>query len=136
MTISRKHDMAYACFLVPWAAAVIGVIPNVVKISDANAAGIGFFVLIPLSMLALVTVPVGIFYSIVFWRDGVLPLLSIVTIGMMAIIFGTDLADYYGWLYAVLVMILEGSWFLLRRRKFKGNDNMNATTCQAGVPMP
>jgi hypothetical protein len=85
------------------------------------AGGIGFLVLIPLAMAALVTGLIGIFYSIVLWRDGVLPLLSVLTI-LMVVEIATEAGSvaFYnasGLVYGLLVLVLEASWFLLRRQR-------------------
>jgi hypothetical protein len=85
------------------------------------AGGIGFLVLIPLAMAALVTGLIGIFYSIVLWRDGVLPLLSVLTI-LMVLEIATEAGSvtFYnasGLVYGLLVLVLEASWFLLRRQR-------------------
>ena len=117
MTSKRKHDIAYSCFLVPAALCLIVAIADAVAMNDANAALMGFFVLIPLTLVALVATLIGVFYSIVFWRDGVLPMLSFLTLIMiMVVLLEVGKIELYGLLYGILVIVLEASWFLKRRR--------------------
>jgi hypothetical protein len=86
----------------------------------------------PLMLASLAALPIGAFYSIVFWRDGGLPLLSFLTISMVAIVVTVvydqsargNVADSFGAPYGmlaligVLVLIVEASWFLWRRRAY------------------
>ena len=120
MTARRKHDVAYGCFLIPGVACVVAAIAGAFSMKDENAAAIGFFVLIPLTLVALAAVPIGIFYSIVLWRDCVLPLLSIFTITLVVIFLagGESMMELGGLIYGILVLILEASWFFLRRRAY------------------
>jgi len=88
---------------------------------SGTAGGIGFLVLIPLALITLVSVPFGIYFSIVLRRDVVLPLLSVLTILMIVeIVTEAGSVTFYnatGLVYGLLVLVLEASWFLLRRRK-------------------
>ena len=126
MTARSKRDIAYGCFIVPWAACLVcATVPT-----DIGTAG--FFVLMPLMIGSLAAMPIGIFYSIVFWRDGGLPLLAILTIVMVVVVvtgvydqlahsrIANSLGEPYDTLLVVtgvLSLILEASWFLLRRRR-------------------
>jgi hypothetical protein len=120
MTARRKRDIAYSCFLIPGAACVTAAIAGAFPMKDGNAAAIGFFILIPLTLVALAAIPIGIFYSIVLWRDGVLPFLSIFTLILVVIFLagGESMMELSGWIYGILVLILEASWFFLRRRAY------------------
>jgi hypothetical protein len=63
----------------------------------------------------------GIYFSIVLWRDPVLPALSILTILMIAeIVTEAGSVTFYNataWVYGILVLVLDANWFLLRRRR-------------------
>jgi hypothetical protein len=114
----RKHDLAYACFLVPGAISLASAIP----MGGEAAGALGFMVLVPLALLALVTIPIGIFYSAVLWRDGVLPCLSILTVLLIVeVMTESGSVAFYnaatGPVYGMLVLVLEASWFLWRRRR-------------------
>lgn len=117
----RKHDIAYGCFLAPGVVSLIAAIASAIPLDSGTAGGIGFLVLIPLTSAALVVIPIGFFYSIVYWRDGVLPLLSILTILMIAeVVTESGSVEFYnatGLVYGILVLMLEASWFLLRRQR-------------------
>jgi hypothetical protein len=126
VTAKRKHDIAYSCFLVPWAVCLIAAtVPT-------DIGTVGFLVVMPLTLASLAAIPLGVFYSIKFWRDGGLPVLAVLTIMMIALVLTAtydqlasgrmedSFGARYGMLLAIigiLVVILEGSWFLLRRRR-------------------
>jgi len=116
---SSKHDLAYACFLPPVIASLISAVGTAIPMSTGVAGGIGFLVLIPLTLLALVSVPSGIYLSVVLRKDMVLPLLSVLTILMVVEVIteAGSVAVYNAtaWVYGVLGTILEASWFLVRR---------------------
>lgn len=126
MTARSKHDLAYGCFLVPWAACLIAVtVPT-------DIGTTGFFVLMPLMIASLAAIPIGVFYFVVFWRNGGLPLLSILTIIMIAVVLTAmygqlargSVADSSGAPYGMLlligisVLIIEACWWLFRRRSY------------------
>lgn len=119
MTARSKHDIAYGCFLVPMAACLIAAIGGAVRMNDANAAGIGFFVLIPLTLASLAAIPVGVFYSILC-RDGFVLLLSALTLILIAaFIAGAEsIMEFGGAVYGILVLIIEGRWWFFRRRAY------------------
>jgi hypothetical protein len=54
----RKHDIAYGCFFPPVTACLAELMANTIPGDTSTAAGVGFFLLIPLTMVALVTIPV------------------------------------------------------------------------------
>ena len=115
----HRHDLAYACFLPPGIVSLVSAVGTVIPMSSGVAGGIGFLVLIPLTLVALVSVPTGMYLSIVLRKDVVLPLLSILTIlALVEVITEAGSVAFYNataWVYGVLVMILEVSWFFGRR---------------------
>lgn len=116
---TSKHDLAYACFLPPVIVNLISAIGTVIPMNTGVAGGIGFLVLIPMTMLALVSVPTGIYLSLVLRKDIILPLLSVLTILMVVeVITEAGSVAFYNataWVYGVLGAILVASWFLVRR---------------------
>lgn len=114
-----KHDIAYACFLPPGLLSLIAAISMYFPMDTGTAGGIGFLILIPLSLLALTTVPIGVYYSVVYWRDAALVILSLGTILTMVQMFAeigpVQLRNVLGLVYGVLVFALEVAWFLERR---------------------
>lgn len=116
---NKKHDLAYACFLPPVIVSLISAVGTVIPMSTGVAGGIGFLVLIPLTLLALVSVPTGIYLSFVLREDIVLPLLSVLTILMVVeVVTEAGSVAFYNataWVYGVLGTILVASWFLVRR---------------------
>jgi len=116
----KKHDRAYLFFIFPGLASLAAALGGMVPMDTGSAAGLGFFVLIPLALVGLITVPVGIYYSVVFWRDGVLPCLSILTILLFVEITSeAGSAAFYnattGPVYGLASLGLEASWFFWRR---------------------
>ncbi len=117
-----KHDLAYACFLVPLALSAVIAIGTFAPIDDATAAGLGLAVAVPLALAALIAVPVGIGFSVVLWRDGILPCLSVLTVlWIVEVITQAGSVAFYnattGPIYASFVLVLEASWFLWRRMR-------------------
>jgi len=86
-----------------------------------TAGGIEFLILIPLSIAALIAVPVGIFYSVSFWQDRVLMLMVICTVLMLVQLFAeigpVRIRNLIGLLYGAAVILSEGIWFFVRRRR-------------------
>jgi hypothetical protein len=84
-----------------------------------TSGGIGFLVLIPLALIALISAPFGVYLSVVLRQDAVLPLLSILTILMLVeLLTEAGSVKFYNasvLVYGILVLVLEASWFLLRR---------------------
>src|SRR5207247_4300290 len=120
-TQRATHDAAYGCFVPPGACSLIAGLGSAISMDSGTAGGIGFLVLISLALITLVSVPFGIYFSIVLRRDVVLPLLSVLTILMIVeIVTEAGSVTFYnatGLVYGLLVLVLEASWFLLRRRK-------------------
>ena len=79
-TERRNHDIAYACFIPPGIVHLIAGVSHFIPMDSGTAGGIGFLILIPLTIAAIVAVPIGIFYVVSFslWRDPVLMSVSIV----------------------------------------------------------
>ena len=100
---------------------MIAAIASAIPMDSGTAGGIGFLVLIPLTLAALISVPTGICFSIVLRRDAVLPLLSVMTIFMLAeVVTEAGSVTFYNAtmsVYGILVVVLEASWFLLRRQR-------------------
>ena len=80
------------------------------------------------ALLAAVSVPIGIFLSVLLWRDSVLPLLSVVTVfaaayfiahffTKMPLGFLERFLHEIMFLSGILIFALEASWFLRRRRR-------------------
>lgn len=117
----RKRDIAYGCFLFPAAAGLIEWMLRATPIDKEAAAVLAFLVLVPLTIAALAAIAIGVFLAIVLWRDGVLPILSILTILAVAeIATEAGSVQFYnatGPIYGTLVLLLEATWFLLRRRR-------------------
>ena len=117
----RRHDRAYLCFLPPGLVYLIAGIASLVPLDSGEAGGIGFLVLIPLSLLSLVAVPVGIYYTLSFRRDWILLFLAIATILMLVQLFAevgpVRLRNLLGLVYGIAVVVGAGSWFLYRRKR-------------------
>lgn len=106
-----QRDIAYACFLVVGVAGACGTL----------ATWYPGFILVALWLVlpALVAMPVGIVLSIGCWRDGLLPVLSALTIAfVIEVATEAGSVEFYNAstaLYGVLVVVIVASWFLFRR---------------------
>ena len=115
----NRHDVAYACFLPPLILSLISTVGTVIPMSTGVAGGVGFLLLVPLAFLAIVSVPIGIYLSLVLRKDIVLPLLSVLTILRVAQVLteagSVAFSNATGSVYGVVGAGLVASWFLVRR---------------------
>jgi len=115
----RKHDLAYLCFLPPAIVSLISAAGTIMPINNGIAGGAGMLILIPLSIISMASIPIGIFLSVLYRRDIVLPVLSILTMLLLAeLVSETGSATFYNasvWVYGMLVILLEIRWFLKKR---------------------
>lgn len=116
-----KYDLAYGCFLLCGASAlvvgVMGAIPM-----DSGAAGVlGFLVAIPLAVASIAALVVGIVLSLLLWRHWPLPLLAAMTILFVAEVVteaGTPaLYNTAPFLYGIGSLAICGIWFIVVRGK-------------------
>ncbi|MBR9910652.1 MAG: hypothetical protein GYB33_09925 [Gammaproteobacteria bacterium] len=117
--LKRKHDIAYACFIPPGLVYLIGGIAPYLAMDTGTAGGVGFLILIPLALAVLASVPLGLYYSLLFWRDRVLVFLAVITLIMLVQLFAelgsVKFRNLVGLLYGVTVLLIETNWFLMRR---------------------
>lgn len=116
-----KPDLAYACFLPPAFISLVSAIFTFVEVDPGTAGGIGFLVLVPLSLLSLVSIPTGIFLTVLLHREIPLLVMSVATIAMI-VEFLTEAGSvgFYNavnLVYAIVVVSLNANWFLARRRR-------------------
>ena len=78
--IASRLYLAYGSFLFCGLLALAVGILDLVPMNDGTAAGIGFFLLIPLTLVAIGLMLVGMVLSIRLWRDWPLPFLSVLLI--------------------------------------------------------
>jgi len=119
----RKRDIAYACFLPSGLVSLIDSLRAFVAGSPATVPyGDWLGILTLLMLVGVVMTPVGLYYSVMLWRDGALLVLSILTLFMVATAVTTDadsmaFYDAMSVVHGVGVLIVVSSWFLLRRRR-------------------
>lgn len=117
----RKHDVAYACFLVPGLFCLINGIASHVTMDTGTAGGIGFLVLIPLALASVFAVPAGIINAVPFRQDPLLMLLVAATALMIVQFFAevgsVPVRNLVGLLYGIIVIGIEAVWFLYRRNR-------------------
>jgi hypothetical protein len=113
MTLStrRQRDAAYACFLVVGIASVCATLASVYP---------GFILVALWSVVpALPAMLIGMALSIVQWRDGLLPLLAALTVGLFVeVATEAGTVQFYNAspaIYGVSVVVIVASWFLFRR---------------------
>ena len=123
MEIDQKtrQDIAYICFIPLGLLNLTIAITSIIPMNNGVAGGLGFLVLIPLSIFALASAPIGIYFSIVARRDIFLHILSVLTVFMVAeVVTEAGSTDFYNampWIYGILVLVFELTWFLLRRKQ-------------------
>jgi|GEM_PF-5785521 len=121
----RRLDIAYISFLIPGVCAFLGTIGGViVSLLDIEPAYFGFFILIPLMFISAVAIPVGIIITLTdSRRDPALILLCISSIVVVVAGLTESGGDFIAlnvvpMLYSLLVVILEVSWFFVRRKTY------------------
>ena len=112
-SILGQRDAAYACFLVVSVASVCVTLATL----NENLIVVALWLVLP----ALPAMLIGIVLSILQWRDGLLPLLSALTIAfIIEVATEAGTTDFYNAttaMYGVVVLVIVASWFLLRRRR-------------------
>ncbi|MDR8394434.1 hypothetical protein NC796_25030 [Aliifodinibius sp. S!AR15-10] len=87
-----------------------------------TAGGIGFLILIPLALLALISIPAGIILSMKYRKDYVLLFLAFITIlYVVEIMTEAGTAQFYNLtlsLYGISGIMFVASWFLFRRKRY------------------
>ncbi len=118
----HKHDIAYLCFIPPGLVFLAGSLAAYVPMSTGTAGGIGFLVLIPLTLASLYTVPKGMYFAVSHRRDFVLIFLSVTTILMVVQLIlelgSVGARNATGLVYGAAVLLSVGSWFFIRRRAY------------------
>lgn len=66
--LRTRTSIAYACFMVPGAAALLSTIAPLLAPSLLDPAYLGFFVLIPLVLISALAVPIAIFLTFTIGR--------------------------------------------------------------------
>lgn len=125
-----KFDIAYACFL--WIALVVLVFlsietigKRIMTVTDVTAAGIGFFILIPLSFASMTAALVGIIFSFIMWRDWRLPVLSALAVFVPFAYLAYDDWNLIGGrtvigvaaVYVIASIFLGIRWFVFVRKR-------------------
>jgi hypothetical protein len=125
----RRCDIAYICFLIPGASALIGTVGGLlVSVLHLEAAYFGFFVLVPLALLSAVTLLIALVLTLMIGRrDHALIAMSIAAV-CLVIFVATGLGgDFFLFsiapvLYGLLVVVLGANWFVVRRKAFSEPD--------------
>ena len=116
------HDLAYLCFLPTTLISVVSGILKFIPVDTGTAGGVGFLILIPLALLALVSVPTGIVLSLRYRQDRALLLLSFLTVlYVLEIISEAGSTKFYNTslsIYGILSILVLATWFLYRRKSF------------------
>ena len=118
----KSYDFAYGCFLfcgvVVFLTAVIGLIP----MSTGTAGGIGFLILIPLSVVTIIVLFVGLWRTIVLQKQIALTVLAGISILFVAEImteFGSPLFyNVVNWTYGSITILLALRWFFIKRKNY------------------
>jgi hypothetical protein len=123
-----KYDLAYGCFLLCGASALVIGVAGVIPMDSGAAGVLGYLVAIPLTLASLAALVAGIVLSLLLWRHWPLLLLSGMTILFVAeVIAGVGPAAIYNaapFLYGIGSLAICGIWFsVLRRKSFPTPDS-------------
>lgn len=115
-----SHDIAYACFAFSGSVALFMGIISLVPMDPAMAGGIGILIGVPLSVAALVSMCIGLVYSIVFYKHWPFVVLSITTIAFVFEIvgeFGTiEIYNFSPIIYGIVTLIFAVLWVAKLRK--------------------
>jgi hypothetical protein len=123
-----KYDLAYGCFLLCGASALIVGVMSVSPMGTGAAGVLGFLVAIPLALASIAALVVGVVLSFVLWRHWPLPLLSVMTVLFLAelVLEAGPVAIYNAvpFLYGIGTLVICGIWFsVVRGRMFPNRGN-------------
>jgi len=115
--ISPRFDLAYGCFLFSGLAALLVSLMGQIPMDDVTAAGLGFFVVIPLVGAWFIALVIGIVLSIRPPRHWALVILAVMSAlfvsGLFIGVGQTEISIVYG----VGVVAISGCWFLIIRKR-------------------
>lgn len=119
--ILLKYDIAYGCFLFCGVTALFIGSLSFIPMDDGTAGGLGFLVVIPLSMASLAAMAVGLVSTILLYRHWPLIVLSFSSVLFLAV----TVTEYGSVQFYNVVPILYGlgacgfsfAWFLILRRR-------------------
>ena len=118
--LKRKDDRAYACFFTCGTAIVVVSLLSLLPTNDGTAAGLGFFVAVPLGIVALSGLLAGLGYTIAAWPQA--PLIVLAVCSLLFIVeffFEIGPGKFYNgvtFAYGMVAMAVPGWWFLSGRR--------------------
>jgi hypothetical protein len=126
MTHRTPRDIAYACFLLIGATALLGSLGSLLPTSIVEPAYIGFFVLMPLALASAIALIAGMVCALIVGRDDpILISLVAVTILVIAIAiaaFSDTMVSFEGPVIDVLIAVYGFCalciciyWFAVRR---------------------
>lgn len=123
-----QYDLAYGCFLLCGASALIIGVMSAIPMDTGAAGVLGFLVAIPLALASIVALVAGVVLSFVLWRHWPLPLLAVMTVLLVAelVLEAGPVAIYNAvpFLYGIGTLIICGIWFsVLRGRMFPDRGN-------------
>jgi hypothetical protein len=116
-----KYDLAYGCFLLCGASALVVGVLSATPMDSGAAGGLGFLVAIPLALASIVALVVGIVLALLLWKHWPLLLLA-----GMTILFVTEIVTEAGpvafynavpLLYGIGSLVICGIWFSVLRAK-------------------
>ena len=117
------HDIAHGCFLFCGLAALLVSLMEKIPMDDVTAAGLGFFVAIPLVGLSFIALFIGIVLSIRPPRPWSLVVLTGMSVLFVAGLFsGGGPGEIYA-VYGVVVVTISGVWFLITRKRVTNARN-------------
>jgi len=116
------YNRTYGCFLFIGLYVLLVSLLDHIPMGNGVAGGIGFLVLIPLSILSLVAFAVGVFGAVQLRHSRVLPFLAVLTSAFLVLVV-TDppsamMIDTASWLVGGLTTAIALTWFLHWRKAF------------------
>ena len=118
----KSYDFAYGCFLFCGAVIFLTTVIGLIPMSTGTAGGIGFLILIPLSVVTIIVLFIGLWRVIVLQKQIALTVLAGISVLFVAEIvteFGSPLFyNVANWTYGSIAILLPLRWFFIKRKNY------------------
>jgi hypothetical protein len=121
--IQKSCNIAYGSFLFCGVVVLLTAIISLIPMSAGTAGGIGFLVLIPLSVLSITALLIGIWYAVRLRHN--IPLIMLAILSILFVVeviteFGSPLFyNSVNWIYGLIAIFLPLWWFFIKRKDYE-----------------
>jgi len=121
----KSYDFTYGCFLFCGVIVLLTAVISLIPMNTGTAGGIGFFVLIPLSVVTIIVLFIGLWRALILQKQIALTVLAGISVLFVAEImteFGSPLFyNIVNWTYGSIAILLPLRWFFIKRKNYGKN---------------